>query len=123
MPKILVGISSVVVCTAKNAEDMEKSGGVMAHADLCFGSGREHAIKYIRIRKMQGPTPGVTAHVPKAAVMIDGHIVYKPVLTGQAEQEAKHEALVAFDRIKQQFGIKFNKTYVVNAKEVTEVAE
>lgn len=106
--------------TAKDAADVEKSGAI-AHVDICFGPNNEDAIRFMRIKKMSGPTAGVTAHSPKTAIIVGGQTKYMSILSGKAEQEAKLLALVAFDRVKQQFGIKFNKAYLVNTKEVLEI--
>jgi hypothetical protein len=77
----------------------------------------------IGIKKMQGPVTGLQAHIPKSPVIKDGKTAYVPVVTGKAADEVKLLALVAFDRMKQEFGIKFNKNFRVLAKTIEVIGD
>ena len=120
MPKYFPGVSYAIVRTMPDKTAMEAAKGVMAYVDLCFDSD-ESAIKFIGIKKMEGPTTGATAHIPKTAVVVNGETKYKPVLEFKVADEARLLALKAFDRVKQQYGLKFNKIYRVLDKTVEDL--
>lgn len=121
MSKIFPGVTHGIVRTVQNTDDMKAMNGIMAFVDLCFGPGDNHAIKFIAIKKMEGPVTGLTAHIPKTVLIKDGTKTYAPLLEGKPADEAKMLALVAFDKVKSAYGLKFNKTYRVLAKAVEEV--
>lgn len=117
MPKFLPGLSHRIVKTVKSKEAMEKLSGAMALVTLCFTTN-DDCIN-VMVHKMQGPTSGVTASVP--GFIING----KPVdgIQGKVASELKMEALMAFDRVKQKFGLKWNRKYVVYEKTIEEIPD
>lgn len=118
MPKYFPGVTHVIINTVPSAKEMEAMKGTMAFVTLCFGPGDESSIGMIAIKKMPGPVTGLQAHIPKSPIIKDGKTAYISVITGKASDEAKMLALIAFDRMKQEFGIKFNKSYRVLAKTI-----
>lgn len=91
---------------------MGRLGG-LAIVRLCFTTDEDCIV--VKIVKMEGPTSGVTALVPQ----IPSTVI--PGIAGKVANEAKLEALMAFDRVKQKFGIKFGKQYRVLAKDIEEI--
>ena len=122
MPKYFPGVSYAIVRTMPDKESMDAMDGTMAFVDLCFDSDTS-AIRFIGIKKMAGPTTGATAHVPKTVVAVkaNGDRKYAPVLEFKVADEARLLALKAFDRVKQQYGLKFNKIYRVLDKIVEDL--
>lgn len=121
MPKYFPGVTHSIVRTTYCAEDMKAMNGVMAFVDVVFGPGDANAIRMISIKKMEGPTAGITAHIPRTISIQQGKRLWIPVLEHKLADEIKMVALIAFDKVKSQFGLKFNKTYRVLAKTVEEV--
>jgi hypothetical protein len=121
MPKYLPGATHSIVRTVHNIQDMQLMNGIMALIDVCFGPGDADAVRMIAIKKMEGPTSGATAHIPRTVIVREGKRGWVPVLEGKVADEAKTIALVAFDKVKSKFGLKFNKTYKVFAKDIEEV--
>lgn len=112
MPKFFPGITHTIVKTPKDTETMGRLGG-LAVVRLCFTTDEDCII--VKIVKMEGFTSGVSAIVPQ----IPGTQI--PAIAGKVANEAKLEALMAFDRVKQKFGIKFGKQYKVLAKDIEEI--
>lgn len=120
MPKIFPSYTHCIVQTVKDAEAMENMKGIMAFVDVCLGSDSS-AIRFIGIKKMTGPITGLTAHIPKTPFIKEGKTEYHPVVEAEAAAELKQLSLVAFDKVKQQFGLKFGKKYRVFEKKVEEL--
>lgn len=112
MPKFFPGITHTIVKTPKDIATMEKLEG-LATVRLCFTTDEDFIV--IKIKKMEGPTSGVSAIVP----CVPGTVL--SAMYGKVANEAKLEALMAFDRVKQKFGIKFGKKYKVTLKDVVEI--
>lgn len=120
MPKYFPGVTHCLVQTPITKEDMQAMGNTIATVHLCF-AGDFDILGPIRIKKMEGPTSGATAHIPITPIIIGGKKNWIPILRGKLADEAKLEALIAFDKVKQQFGLKFGKTYKVFAKTIEEI--
>lgn len=120
MPKFFPGVTHAIVKTVADQKDMDSMAKALAHVYLCFGPGDETSIGPVRIKKMEGPTAGVVAQVPKVPMITNGVKSWDPIVNGKAADEIKLAALVAFDRVKSAQGLKFNKSYRV-AKEVEEI--
>lgn len=114
MPKFFPGVSHSVVKTMKDAATIQKMG-MLATVRLCFADDMDNII--IGIKKMDGPVSGVTAVLPGFSV----GTLCVPAIQGKVANEAKLIALMAFDQVKQKFGLKFNKMYRVNSKDVQEI--
>lgn len=99
---------------------MVQMKNTIAFVDLCFGKDDNTAIGLISIRKISGPTAGVTAHIPKTPVYRHGKLMYIEMIQGAAADELKMLALIAFDKVKQMFGLKFDKSYRVGPSIVVE---
>lgn len=112
MPKFFPGVTHTIVKTPKDIATMERLGG-LATVRLCFTNDEDFIV--IKIKKMDGPVSGVAAIVP----CISGTII--SAIGGGVANEAKLEALMAFDKVKQKFGIKFGKVYKVLAKDIQEI--
>lgn len=87
---------------------------------LCFTNDTDFLI--VRISKMQGPTTGVVANLPSfAATTSKGDIIPIAGIQGKPADEVKMMALIAFDKVKQKFGIKFGKQYKVISNDIQEM--
>jgi hypothetical protein len=120
MPKYFPGITHCIVRTPKNKEEMEATQEVIADVALCFGDDSD-GLGPIRIKKMQGVISGVSAYPPKALVIENGKKAWLYILNGKVADEAKMTALIAFDKVKQKFGVKYNKKYKVVGDTVEEI--
>lgn len=120
MPKYFPSLTHCKVITIHDAKDMEATEGTLAVVTLCFGSDTD-TLQPIAIKKMPGPTSGVIAQVAKAPVKYNGKNIWISMLNGKLADEAKMEALIAFDKVKSIHGLKYNKRYRVDAKGVEEI--
>ena len=120
MPKFFPAVSHAQVRTVADANAMKAMHNTVAFVDIYFGPG-ENFIGYIGIKKIEGPTLGVQAHIPKTPILVAGKPVYIPIIQGEPADELKMLALKAFDRVKSAYGLKFSKTYKVLAKTVEEI--
>lgn len=121
MPKFFPGVTHAIVSTVYDKIDMDSMKGVLAFVEVCFGPGDDSSLCRILIKKMDGPTAGVTAHVPNAICLHGGKKEWLPIAKGAVADELKMLALIAFDRVKSAYGLKFNKTFRVLAKSVEEI--
>ena len=115
MPKYFPGLSHSLVKTVKNKELFDKTGGAIAMVSLCFGNDTDCIV--LVVKKMSGPTSGVTAELPGYTV----NSVVLPSFLGKPGDELKLAALTAFDRVKQKFGVKWAKHYKVFEKDIEEI--
>lgn len=120
MPKYFPGITHCIVHMPKDSQEITATGGVICNVSLYFGNDSD-GLGPIRIKKMAGVVSGVTAHAPKAMAIVDGKKVWIHVLNGKVADEAKLLALIAFDSVKQRFGIKYNKKYRVTGNIIEEI--
>ena len=87
---------------------------------LCFTNDNDYIL--MRIAKMEGPTSGVVANLPSfIATTANGAIVPIAGVAGKPADEVKMIALIAFDKVKQKFGIKFGKQYKVISNDIQEM--
>lgn len=122
MPKFFPSITHAIVKTPRDADVMARMGGAIAMVRLCFLDDNDYIL--MRINKMEGPTSGVVADVPSFdAKTNDGRTVSICGFAGKVSNEIKLEALLAFDKVKQKFGIKFGKVYKVSAKDIQEIGD
>jgi hypothetical protein len=113
MPKFFPGLTHAIVKTPTNAEMMTRMGGALAMVRLCFTTDTDFLL--IRISKMTGPVSGVVADLPTVpGLSLAG-------IQGQPADELKMAALIAFDKVKQKFGIKFGKQFKVISNDITEI--
>lgn len=117
MPKYFPGVTHAIVKTSTNAKLTE--GGLLAMVYLCFLEDADVIV--VQINKMTGPITGATAELPGFSIPYNGKTISVAGLRGKPADEAKLMALVAFDKVKQKFGLKFNKQYKVVAKDITEI--
>ncbi len=122
MPKYFPSISHSKVRTVENQKAMDKMNGLVAFVDVYMGPG-ENSIGYIAIKKIAGPVTHVNAFVPRTPVYTGEKLTYIPVFQGEPAEELKEIALKAFDRVASKFGLKFSKTYKVDAKNVEEIGD
>jgi hypothetical protein len=119
LPKHFPGVTHAIVRTVKGQSDLDSSGAI-AYVSLCFIND-DDALLPITIKKMTGPTSGITAHIPKTRILYGGKPYIMEVLKGAAADEVKMAALVAFDQMKQKVGVKWDKKYRVNSTGVEEI--
>lgn len=118
MPKYFPGITHAIVRTATTKESVEKTGH-LAVVYLCFTTDDDNLLVFIG--KLPGPTSGVQATLPGFSIDYKGSPTFVPAIRGKAGDEIKMAALIAFDRVKQSRGIKYNKKYKVMTKDITEM--
>lgn len=121
MHKYFPGVSHCIVRTPKNAEAMTKMEGTIAMVYVCFGADVDNII--VQVKKMEGPTTGATATPPYFTVTGDGKTIRMPGIQGKVANEIKLTALLAFDKVKQQFGLKFGKRYKVLDNAIEEISD
>jgi hypothetical protein len=114
MPKFFPGVTHAIVKTPANADVMTKLDGI-AIVRLCFTSDEDFIL--VKISRMLGPTAGVTAILPVVPVPnIPGTIIL--AIQGKPADEVKIMALMAFDKVKQKFGLKYGKQYKVISNDI-----
>lgn len=121
MPKYFPSITHCKVVMPHDAKDMESLGGTLATVILCF-SNEDDVLQPIQIKKMPGPVTGVIAEIPVTTFVHKGKTVFIPILKGKPADEIKLTALIAFDKVKQKYGLKFGKKYRV-AGDVEEIVQ
>lgn len=121
MPKYFPGVSHYMVRTPKNAETMIRMDGTIAMVYICFGADEDHIV--VQVKKMEGPTTGATATPPYFTVNGDTKTIRMSGVQGKVANEVKMMALLAFDRVKQQFGLKFGKRYKVLDNTIEEIID
>lgn len=119
MPKYFPGVTYCLVRTPTNTETMKKVGDALAFVHLCFGSDEDYIL--VQIKKMEGFTSGVTAFLPYFVATSEDKTLLIPAIQGKVANEAKLSALIAFDQVKQKFGLKFGRRYKVYEKSVEEI--
>jgi hypothetical protein len=120
MTKYFPGVTHCLIRTPETADDMKAMKDTIAIVSLCFGDDR-NLFCPIRIKKMAPPATGVFAEIPMSPIVDKSKKKWGPVLTGQAADEAKMLALVAFDKVLQKYGLKYNKKFRVFAKDIEEL--
>ena len=111
MPKYFPSYTHTTVKSIKNEIDSIAMNNTIALVSIHFGDAC--AIQHIAIKKMH-LISGVIAHIPMSAMIVDNKKEWYSIVTGPAAEELKLLALVAFDRVKQLHGLKYNRTYRVS---------